>query len=47
MTADSQWSMQQAVYTALRADATLQSLISNPVRVLDHAPQDSEFPYLL
>ena len=47
MTADSQWSMQQAVYTALRADATLKTLISDPVRVLDHAPQDSDFPYLV
>lgn len=48
MTADSQWEMQQAVYAALRADASLQSLISNPVRVYDStAPQDSDFPYLV
>jgi len=47
MTADSQWVMQQAIYTALRADATLQSLVSNPVRVFDHTPQDSELPYIV
>ena len=47
MTADSQWVLQQAIYAALRADATLQSLISNPVRVFDHVEQESVFPYIV
>lgn len=47
MTADSQWPFQQAVYTALLGDATLQGFIGNPARVYDHVPQDSTFPYVV
>lgn len=48
MTADSQWPVQQAVYDALRADATLRTLISNPVRVFSvTAPQDTDYPYIV
>lgn len=40
MTADSQWPLQQAVYSTLRADASLQSLTgANPARVYDYVPQ--------
>ncbi len=42
MTADSQWPLQQGVYTALRADATLQSLTGvTPARIFDHVPQST------
>ena len=47
MTADSQWPLQKAIYTALRADSSLRTLISNPVRVFDHVPQKTAFPYIL
>ena len=47
MTADSQWAVQQAVYTALTGDAAVQALIGNPARVYDHAPQDATFPYVV
>ncbi|MFQ6016774.1 MAG: DUF3168 domain-containing protein [Kiloniellaceae bacterium] len=47
MSADSQWPLQQAVYTALAGDAALLGLIGNPARVFDHAPQDSAFPYVV
>lgn len=47
MTADSQWPVQQAVYDAIRADATLRTLISNPVRVYSmQAPQETDYPYI-
>ena len=46
MTADSQWSLQQAVYSALVADATLKTLIGNPARVYDHVPQATAYPYV-
>ena len=47
MTADSQWELQKAVYTTLRADSALQAFIGNPARVYDHVPQDSLFPYVV
>lgn len=47
MTVDFQWNLQTGVYDALTGSGTLQSLISNPVRVFDHTPQDSAFPYLV
>jgi hypothetical protein len=47
MSADSQWSVQQAVYGALRGDATVQGLLGSPARVFDHVPQGSPFPYLV
>ena len=41
MTADALWPLQQAVYTALRADATLKTLTgTTPARVYDHVPSD-------
>lgn len=44
MTADSQFALQEAIYTALTGDATLQGFIST--RVYDRPPQDSAFPYV-
>lgn len=42
MTADSQWALQQIVYSTLRADTTLQSLTgATPARIFDHVPQNS------
>jgi len=40
MTADSQWALQQVIYSTLRADATLKTLTgADPARVFDHVPQ--------
>lgn len=40
MTADSQWALQQIVYSTLRGNATLQSLTgASPATVYDHVPQ--------
>ncbi len=36
---DSQIALQTAIYTALRADATIRSLVGNPARVFDFVPQ--------
>ena len=47
MTADSQWALQQAVFTALSGDAALQALVGNPARVYDQVPQDAAFPYVV
>lgn len=47
MTADAQWAVQQAVYSALTSDTTLQALLGNPPRVYDHVPQDTAFPYVV
>ena len=47
MTADSQWALQKAVYSALAADAPLQALIGATPRVYDHVPQESMFPYVV
>lgn len=47
MSADSQWALQQAVYSALTGDSALQGLLGNPARVFDHVPQGSVFPYLV
>lgn len=47
MTADAQWTLQQAVYAALRADPALKGLLGDPARVYDHVPADSTFPYLV
>ena len=47
MTADSQWSLQQAVFAALNADSGLAVLLGNPARIYDHAPPASAFPYLV
>ena len=46
MTADSQWALQQAVFTALSGDSAVQALVGNPARVYDHVPQDTTFPYV-
>lgn len=45
MTADSQWSLQQAVHTALRGDAALTNLVAD--RIFDHVPQGTPFPYIV
>ena len=47
MAKDSQFAVQTAVYDALRADSSLKSLISDPVRVYDHTPQNSVAPYIV
>jgi len=47
MSADSQWPLQQALFAALSADATLQGMLGSPARVFDHVPQDSAFPYVV
>ena len=47
MSADSQWPVQQAVYSALTGDPTIQGMLGNPARVFDHVPQGSDFPYLV
>ena len=47
MSADSQWPLQQAVYSALTGDPAVQGLLGNPARVFDHVPQGSAFPYLV
>ena len=40
MTADSQWALQQAVTSALKADATLRTLTEKtPAGIYDHVPQ--------
>ena len=45
MTADSSWPLQQAVDTALRADATLIALLADGADgIYDGVPQDSVFP---
>ena len=42
MTADSQWNLQQTIYSTLRADATLQTLTGvTPARVFDKVPQST------
>ena len=47
MSADSQWALQAAIFAALGADAGVKSLIGDPVRVFDHVPPESAFPYLV
>jgi len=48
MTADSSWPLQQAIDTALRADATLIALLADGADgIYDGAPQDSAFPYVV
>jgi hypothetical protein len=47
MSADSQWPLQQAVYSALTGHPVIQGLLGNPARVFDHVPQGSAFPYLV
>lgn len=44
MTLDSQWPVQQAVYSALTGDSTLVSLVST--RIYDHVPENAAFPYV-
>ncbi len=48
MTAESAWPLQQAVDTALRADATLIALLADGADgIYDGTPQDSLFPYVV
>ncbi len=41
----SSWALQQSIFAALAADATLVALLGGP-RVYDDVPQASAFPYL-
>lgn len=45
MNADSRWSVQKAVVTALKEDAQIDALVDG--RVYDHVPQGSAFPYIV
>jgi Protein of unknown function (DUF3168) len=47
MSADSQWALQTAIFTALSADAGVKALIGDPARIFDHVPPESVFPYLV
>ncbi|MEZ5915145.1 MAG: hypothetical protein R3C42_05915 [Parvularculaceae bacterium] len=38
------WSLQKAIYSTLIADATLKTLIGDPPRVYDLAPDRAAFP---
>ncbi len=39
------WALQQAIFAALSADATVQSLLGNPPRLYDAVPALAAFPY--
>lgn len=39
------FALQSAVFAALSADATVQSLLGVPPRIYDAAPRDAAFPY--
>lgn len=41
------WELQKAIYSQLRADTDLRSLISNPVRCYDEVPEREQFPYIV
>ncbi len=45
MTADSQWELQQGIYTALTGAAAVTALVGT--RIFDHTPQDSDYPYVM
>lgn len=47
MSADSQWAIQQAIYTQLVGDAGLQVLLGSPPRIFDHVPAGALFPYVV
>lgn len=47
MSGDSQWAVQQAIFTALGASAALKALIGDPVRLYDHVPDTPVFPYVV
>ena len=40
------FAVQDALYTALTADAGVQALLGSPARVYDHVPPDAAFPFL-
>jgi hypothetical protein len=40
------WALQEALVTALAADAGLKALIGDPARIYDGAPRGVAFPYL-
>lgn len=47
MGADSQWAVQQAVYSALsNASALTSQLAAGDDSIFDHVPEDSAFPYI-
>ena len=39
------WALQAAIFTALAADSTVQSLLGVPARIYDAVPRDAPFPY--
>ena len=41
------WALQQAIFAALTADATLATLAGNPPRVFDEVPRDALFPFVV
>lgn len=47
MTADSQWPVQKAVYSALVNDSALAGLMGSPPDIYDNPPPNSDFPYVL
>ncbi len=46
MTAPSLAALQDALYAALASSAALKALIGDPVRVFDHVPSETAFPYV-
>lgn len=48
MAQDSQWPVEAALFTKLKADATLTALLAGGASgIYDHVPQDSAFPYIV
>jgi hypothetical protein len=43
---DALFNAQNALYTALAASGTIQSLLGSPPRVYDHVPPGAAFPYI-
>lgn len=43
---DPGFELQSAMVAAIRADETLRALISNPVRIYDHVPENAPMPYI-
>jgi len=38
--------LQEAIYTALRADAGIKALVGDPARIYDNVPQQTTYPYI-
>jgi len=45
--ASAEWEVQQDIYSVLRNDATVKTLVGDPARVYDHVLQDPTFPYIV